>query len=69
MKKTLSIEGMSCGNCVSHTSNALEKIKGVSLVNVDLTAKTAIVESETEIADEVLKIAVSAAGYTVVSIS
>ena len=69
MKKTLSIEGMSCGNCVGHTSDALKKIEGVSLVNVDLAAKTAIVESETEIADDVLKNVVSGAGYTVVSIS
>ncbi|VAX16668.1 hypothetical protein MNBD_NITROSPINAE03-811 [hydrothermal vent metagenome] len=69
MKKTLSIEGMTCGHCVAHTTEVLGKVDGVSSVNVDFVAKTAIVESETEIADDVLKDAVTSAGYSVVSIS
>ena len=69
MKKTLSIEGMSCGHCVQHTSEALEKIDGVNSVSVDLTDKTAVVESDIEITDDVLKNVVSGAGYSVVSIS
>lgn len=69
MKKTLSIDGMTCGHCVAHTVEVLEKVDGVSSVSVDFVSKTAIVESETEIADEVLKNTVTGAGYTVVSIS
>lgn len=69
MKKTLSIEGMTCGNCVHHTTEALQKVNGVASVNVDLAEKSAVVESEGEISDDVLKNAVTGAGYTVVSIS
>lgn len=69
MKKTLSIEGMSCGSCVKHTSEALEKIDGVSSVSVDLETKTAVIESDAAITDDVLKSVVSGAGYTVVAIS
>jgi copper chaperone CopZ len=60
---------MSCGNCVKHTTEALEKVDGVTSVNVDLDTHSAVVESGDEIRNEVLESAVNGAGYTVVSIS
>ncbi len=69
MKKTLHIEGMTCGNCVKHTTEALEKLDGVTSVNVDLAAKSAVVEADKDITDDVFKEAVSEAGYTVTSVN
>ncbi|HWS30127.1 MAG TPA: copper ion binding protein [Clostridia bacterium] len=67
MKKTLVIEGMSCNHCVAHVEKALNAIEGVS-AKVDLKAKTASVELDREVGDDVLKAAVEDAGYDVVSI-
>ncbi len=68
MKKTLNIEGMSCGHCVGHTTSALEELDGVTSVKVDLASKTAVVESDVDIDDGKLTEAVNEAGYTVTSI-
>ena len=68
MKKQLSIEGMSCGHCVKHVTSALEGIKGVTSVHVDLTAKNAVVEGDA-LDDAEMKAAVADAGYTVVAVS
>lgn len=69
MKKTINIEGMTCQNCVRHATEALEELSGVSNVSVDLDSKSAVVETSTEITDEMIKKAVSAAGYSVSSIN
>lgn len=66
MKKTLSIEGMMCQNCVKHVTRALEAIPGVVSVQVSLENKTALVECAASVTDEMLKSAVSDAGYEVV---
>jgi copper chaperone len=66
MTKKLLIEGMSCGHCVKHVKEALQEVKGVSKVDVDLASKTALVEGSAE-ANE-LKAAVEDAGYEVVDI-
>lgn len=67
MKKNISIEGMSCKNCVGHVKEALEGLDGVSLIEVNLEGKYALVE--TEVSDEVLKETVEEEGYDVVSIN
>ncbi len=67
MKKTLVIEGMSCNHCVAHVEKALNAIEGVN-AKVDLKAKTASVELDREVGDDVLRAAVEDAGYDVVSI-
>lgn len=66
MKKKISIEGMSCKNCVAHVKNALEELAGVSEVEVNLEGKYALVET-TE-SDDVLKAAIEEEGYDVVGI-
>lgn len=65
MKKIL-IEGMSCGHCVRHVKDALEELKGVTKVEVDLASKSAILEGDA--ADSDIKAAIEDAGYDVVAI-
>lgn len=68
MKRLMIIEGMSCGHCVNHVKNALEEIDGVAGVVVDLQGKNAVVELSKDVDCEVLKGAVTEAGYDVMDI-
>lgn len=68
MKKRIVVKGMSCGHCVNHVKTALEDIKGVTNVEVDLASKIAIVEAGSDIQDGDIKFAIEDAGYEVVSI-
>ena len=45
MKKTISIEGMSCNHCVAHVKEALEGLEGVTSVKVNLDKKCASIKS------------------------
>lgn len=69
MKKTLGIEGMTCGNCVRHVTRALEGLPGVSDVSVSLEDKSAQVTVPEDMTDEQITAAVADAGYEVVSIA
>ena len=60
---TLAVEGMMCQHCVSHVKNALEGVKGVSAVTVDLDDKTARIEAISSVSADTLIAAVVAAGY------
>ncbi|WP_058486222.1 heavy-metal-associated domain-containing protein [Defluviitalea phaphyphila] len=69
MKKKLYIEGMSCNHCVNHVKNALMDVEGVKEVEVSLEGKYAIVETDVEIKNEILKEAVvEEAGYELTKI-
>lgn len=68
MKKSIIVEGMSCGHCVNHVKNALEDLKGVTDVNVDLNSKTAVIEASDEVKDGDIKFAIEDAGYEIVKI-
>lgn len=68
MKKKVLIEGMSCGNCVHHVTEALSEIDGVSNVAVKLEEKYALIDVENNDLDEAIKFAVDEAGYEVVGI-
>ena len=67
MTKTMTINGMMCAHCQAHVEKALNAIDGVTAV-VDLEAKTATVTLTRDVADDVLKNAVTEVGYEVVSI-
>lgn len=69
MKKTIKIEGMMCMHCVEHVNKALSEIQGVTAVDVNLKKKTATVEIECTVTDDMLKAAIEAAGYVVKQIS
>jgi copper chaperone len=68
MKKTLSIEGMSCNHCVNHVKNALVDVAGVDGAEVDLATKSAVVTGAA-LDDAAMKAAVAEAGYEVIAIS
>lgn len=68
MRKKVLIEGMSCGHCVNHVKEALGELNGVTSVDVNLDAKTAILEATVEVEDADIKAAIDDAGYEVVGI-
>ena len=67
MKKTVLIEGMSCGHCVKRVETALKEVSGVKAVAVDLAKKSATVEGDALDA-AALTGAVTEAGYQVTEI-
>jgi len=69
MKKKITIEGMSCQNCVRHVKEALEELAGVQSVNVSLERKIAEIELNQDVDNETIKAAIEEAGYEVTSIS
>ncbi len=60
---TLTVEGMMCQHCVAHVKKALEGVKGVTAVFVDLESKTATVEALSSVSVTTLIAAVTNAGY------
>ncbi len=67
MTKTMSINGMMCAHCQAHVEKALNAIDGVE-AKVNLEAKTATLTLFKDVSDDVLRGAVTEAGYEVVSI-
>ena len=68
MTKQLTVEGMMCPHCVAHVTRALEAIPGAANVSVDLATKTATLTVPPAVADDALRAAVAAAGYTVTAV-
>lgn len=69
MEKTMSIEGMMCGHCEARVKKALESIDGVIEAVVSHESGTAVVKTDAQISDDVLKAAVEAQDYRVTSMS
>ena len=67
MKKTLIVEGMSCGHCEKAVINALKELDGVSHVKVNLQTKEVIVEGN-NLEDNMIKEKIDDAGYDVIKI-
>ena len=68
MKKNMKIEGMMCNHCEMHIKKALEAIAGVDEAVVSHEENSAIVTLSSDVSDQVLRQAVEAEGYTVLSI-
>lgn len=68
MKKTMIIEGMMCAHCTGRVQKALEEIEGVESASMSLEEKSAEVMLTQDVSDDVLKAAVTEAGYEVVEI-
>lgn len=68
MKKTIIVEGMSCGHCTARVQKALESVANVKSVEMSLEQKTAEVTLDGDVPNEVLTAAVTDAGYEVVEI-
>ena len=65
MTKVMKIEGMMCGHCTGRVQKVLEALEGVCEVEMSLEEKTAVVKMCREVPDEVLRGAVTDAGYEV----
>ena len=59
----LTIDGMTCGNCAQRVENALNRLDGV-WATVDLSERSALVRSKTELSDDLLRKTVLDTGYT-----
>jgi Cu2+-exporting ATPase len=68
MEKTMKIEGMMCMHCENRVKKTLEKIEGVESAVVSYEKGTAVVTLNAEVANDVLKNAVEAQDYTVISV-
>lgn len=65
MKKTLLVEGMSCGHCEKAVKAALGELDGVKNVLVNLDTKEVEVEGE-NLVDSSITEAIEEAGYEVI---
>jgi len=63
MTKTVKIEGMMCPHCEAHMKKALEALDGVVSAETSHVNKCAVITSESEISDDVIRAAVEGAGY------
>ncbi|MDO5861707.1 MAG: heavy metal-associated domain-containing protein [Thermoplasmata archaeon] len=61
-KTTIKVEGMMCEGCVKTVKESLEKVPGVTSVDVNLKKGTATVQQD-GVADDVLVKAVVDAGF------
>jgi copper chaperone len=61
--ETYSVQGMTCGHCVSAVTSELGQITGVTDVAVDLDSGTAKVTSAEPLERSVVAAAVEEAGY------
>ena len=69
MTKTMEIKGMMCPHCEATVKKALEAVEGVTGAEVSHEKGTAVVSMDAEIANDVLKAAVEAKDYEVVSVA
>jgi len=63
MKKEIKVSGMMCQHCVAHVTKALQGVDGVTEAAVSLENNNAVVTLSQDVADDVLKKAVTDAGY------
>lgn len=68
MTRTMKIEGMMCGHCENHVRKALEALPQVESAVADYEKGTAVVTLREDVANEVLKQAVEAQDYKVLSV-
>ncbi len=59
----LHIEGMTCGHCETHVSNALSVLPGVSVLSVSRQDSTAVITVEGTPDERTILDAVKSAGY------
>ena len=69
MTKTMTIEGMMCEHCEARVKKALEALDGVREADVSHTEGEAVVSLDAAVGDAVLREAVEAQDYTVISIN
>ena len=60
------VQGMTCGNCARHVTEALEELGGVTKVDVELDGGYVTIESSDVLDAAAVSAAVEEAGYAVV---
>ena len=68
LEKTMKINGIMCGHCEARVKKALEALAEVDEATVSHVTGTAVVKLNAEVANDVLKAAVEAQDYEVVSV-
>ncbi len=68
MTKTIIIEGMMCAHCTGRVQKALEALTGVESVVMSLESRSAEVTLGKDVPEEILRAAVTEAGYEVVEV-
>ncbi|MCU1684184.1 MAG: metal-binding protein [Amycolatopsis sp.] len=63
---TYTVEGMTCGHCVSSVTEEVESITGVRKVGVDLETGRVVVSSDAPLDTASVRAAVVEAGYRLV---
>ncbi len=66
-QSTYTVQGMTCGHCVSSVTEEVGLIDGVQKVDVDLASGLVTVTSEGELSEEAVRAAVTEAGYQLAS--
>ena len=62
---TYSVNGMTCGHCVSAVTEEVTQVPGVTGVEVDLASGGLTVSSEAPVDEDAVRAAVEEAGYEV----
>lgn len=63
---TFTVKGMTCGHCVAAVTEEVNKLDGVTGVDVDLATGAVTVEADTPVEPEAFAAAVDEAGFEVV---
>lgn len=63
MKKIIKIDGMGCQHCVNRITEALSAVDGVDVLEVSLEDKSATVDVDESVADEVLMDTIDEEGF------
>ena len=63
---TITVDGMTCGHCVSAVQSEVGKLEGVTDVSVDLASGAVTVLADAPADTDALRAAVEEAGYEVV---
>ncbi|MCQ2146259.1 MAG: heavy-metal-associated domain-containing protein [Bacteroidales bacterium] len=66
VEKTFSVKGMMCSHCEMNVKSKLMDIPGVKEVSASSVLGKVCVEAVADVSDEMIKDAITAAGYTVV---
>lgn len=65
-ENTYTVQGMTCGHCVSSVTEEVGEVAGVQKVDVDLATGRLTVVSEVDVPETDIRAAVEEAGYQLV---
>nr|CTQ95810.1 Copper chaperone [Kibdelosporangium sp. MJ126-NF4] len=66
-QSTYTVQGMTCGHCVSSVTEEVGQLTGVSNVDVDLSTGKVTVTSDNDLDIDAVRAAVTEAGYQLAS--